>query len=802
MPVSACMDPSSKRRIALFDFNRDHHEVTEDEWIAWFNAAIEEEPLDLDVLKRRLTSVVRFDTKILDAESRIGRMLDELMRALEQDHQEWVLTQEGKVVVDVMAKAIKPDALRIAVQKQLQLQKDKALKSDVFRFVNWLRQYAAGFQISAARWQRRRRQSGDGRAKPDAGAKGDGKGGAVAKPAAEKSKEDAKPKKKLGCLKCGDASHRVADCPKAAPGEAQKLLDAQLKKWRDAVQVLGDMPERRRTDRGAMVEALVRVDNVLLDTGADVNVVSRGVMDALAAKGASVAVATHDKPRQIYPYGADAAPLEMRRSVKFTSVTLETTCGPLTLRGLQAWVDDTSSLIELIISRPVMEVLGFSVDDLLVGARQQNAEWDVSPEAGQSQTGARIQRLMADGRESDEPQLDESDGMECATPAVERPTGDGRDEERRKKKEEAVLGILMSKVADAQARGLTAEETTRLESLLSKHVDVFREDLGNDPPVKVEPLKVRVKPDSKPVKCGMRRYPPAHLEYMREHVAALEANGMVYKNNRATWVAAPRIVPKRDAGALRMTIDSRPINACTEPMPWPMPNLDSAMACLVGTKAYFTLDWTKGYWQLPLHADSQEFFSFMTPFGVLQMFGELLFRGLLAWLDDLLGSAKSVASLLDLLDQVLATCAEFGLKLSPKKCHFYLAEAAWCGKIISAAGVTHSPRRTQGLIDLALPTTAADLQQFVCATNWMRASIPDYNKLIDPLRRLLDVAVKAAGSSKKKALARVALSLVGWSQDNAACFEDVKSALANVVPLSHPRSDMEVCVFTDASDKF
>ncbi|KAF0742575.1 hypothetical protein Ae201684P_008386 [Aphanomyces euteiches] len=753
-------------------------------------------------------------------------MLDELMHALEQDHQEWVLTQEGKVVVDVMAKAIKPYALRIAVQKQLQLQKNKALKSDVFRFVKWLRQYAAGFQMYVGldetptptvapkgEAQRAGRgdggSRGDGRAKPYAGAKGEGKGGTAAKPAAEKSKEDAKPKKKLGCLKCSDASHRVADCPMAAPGEAQKLLDAQLKKWREAVQVLGDMPERRRTDRGAMVEALVRVDNVLLDTGADVNVVSRGVMDALAAKGASVAVATHDKPRQIYPYGADATPLEMRRSVKFTSVTFETACGPLTLRGLQAWVDDTSSLIELIISRPVMEVLGFSVDDLLVGARQPNA--------------GIIQRLMADGRESDEPQLDESDGMECATPAVERPAGDGRDEERRKKKEEAVLGILMSKVADAQARGLTAEETARLESLLSRHVDVFREDLGNDPPVKVEPLKVRVKPDSKPVKCAMRRYPPAHLEYMREHVAALEANGMVYKNNRATWAAAPRIVPKRDAGALRMTIDSRPINACTEPMPWPMPNLDSAMACLVGTKAYFTLDWTKGYWQLPLHADSQEFFSFMTPFGVYtptrvlmgqtdavaycqsvvhQMFGELLFRELLAWLDDLLGSAKSVASLFDLLDQVLATCAEFGLKLSPKKCHFYMAEAEWCGKIISAAGVTHSPRRIQGLIDLALPTTAADLQQFVCATNWMRASITDNNKLIDPLRRLLDVAVKAAGSSKKKALARVALSLVGWSQDHAACFEDAKSALANVVPLSHPRSDLEVCVFTDASDKF
>ncbi|CAK4622074.1 unnamed protein product [Aphanomyces euteiches] len=87
MPMSAYMDPSSKRRIALFDFNKDYHEVTEDDWIAWFNVAIEEKQLDLVVLKWRLTSVVRFDTKILDAKSRIGRMHDELMRALEQDHQ-------------------------------------------------------------------------------------------------------------------------------------------------------------------------------------------------------------------------------------------------------------------------------------------------------------------------------------------------------------------------------------------------------------------------------------------------------------------------------------------------------------------------------------------------------------------------------------------------------------------------------------------------------------------------------------------------------------------------------------------
>ncbi|RHY95048.1 hypothetical protein DYB35_013546, partial [Aphanomyces astaci] len=74
-------------------------------------------------------------------------MLDELMRSLEQDHQEWVLHQEGKMVVEVMTKSIKPESLKTAVQKQLQLQRNKALKSDVFRYVNWLRTFAAGHQL-------------------------------------------------------------------------------------------------------------------------------------------------------------------------------------------------------------------------------------------------------------------------------------------------------------------------------------------------------------------------------------------------------------------------------------------------------------------------------------------------------------------------------------------------------------------------------------------------------------------------------------------------------------------------------
>ncbi|RHZ06294.1 hypothetical protein DYB26_008559, partial [Aphanomyces astaci] len=141
-------------------------------------------------------------------------------------------------------------------------------------------------------------------------------------------------------------SHRVARCPKTAPGEAETLLAAQVKRWKDGIKVLVNQTQRQKTERGVLLENIVRVDDVLLDSGSDVTIVTRGVMDALDAAGVKV-----------------GTPVVMTRSVKFNCVMLDTTCGPLVLRGLKAWVDDASTATELIVSRPVMELLGFSVED-------------------------------------------------------------------------------------------------------------------------------------------------------------------------------------------------------------------------------------------------------------------------------------------------------------------------------------------------------------------------------------------------------------------------------------------------------
>jgi hypothetical protein len=343
--------------------------------------------------------------------------------------------------------------------------------------------------------------------------------------------------------------------------------------------------------------------------------------------------------------------------------------------------------------------------------------------------------------------------------------------------------------------------------------------------VNVEPLLVRLKPDVRPTKAQVRRMPPNDREFLERHVASLLGAGLVFRNPRSRWASAPRIVRKKEQDAdptadPRMIVDERGVNERTEPMPWPMPILEVVVGELEGATVFFVLDWFRGYWQLPLHKDCQEYFTFIThrgmytptrvPMGatdsvaycqqvVDEIFGDLIGNGILCWFDDILGYAKDQDELMTLLDQVLARCERYGLKLHAKKCIFFATEVKWCGRLISAAGVRHCPDRIQGLVDMQPPRTAADLQQFLCAVNWMRQSIPEYNKLTARLYETLENAMKAAGARKKSKLAKFLLSESGWTDEDDTALAAVRDALLRMVPLAHPRPDAELCLYTDAS---
>ncbi|CAK4661007.1 unnamed protein product, partial [Aphanomyces euteiches] len=129
--------------------NRDYRTIDESEWEVWFSKAFNEDPQDLKIVKKQLTSAIHFNTSILEVDSRIEKMLEDLMKALERDDQTWVLEQEGKIIVHIMVKAIKPTTLKKSVIRQLAMNRNKPLKSDVFYYVEWLRVHTAGYHLYA-----------------------------------------------------------------------------------------------------------------------------------------------------------------------------------------------------------------------------------------------------------------------------------------------------------------------------------------------------------------------------------------------------------------------------------------------------------------------------------------------------------------------------------------------------------------------------------------------------------------------------------------------------------------------------
>jgi hypothetical protein len=100
------------------------------------------------------------------------------------------------------------------------------------------------------------------------------------------------------------------------------------------------------------------------------------------------------------------------------------------------------------------------------------------------------------------------------------------------------------------------------------------------------------------------------------------------------------------------------------------------------------------------------------------------------------------------------------------------------------------------------PSTGADLQQFVCAFNWMRTAIPSFSELVFPIHELLEAVYARSGKRTKKAAARISLHEVGWNADHQQVFKSCQTALAHATTLAHPSTDKRVCLYTDASQDF
>ncbi|KAH9159923.1 hypothetical protein LEN26_002101 [Aphanomyces euteiches] len=323
----------------------------------------------------------------------------------------------------------------------------------------------------------------------------------------------------------------------------------------------------------AVVGTTIHLDNVLLDSGAGATILNTALLAAILSSG-TPCVFRKLTPQRLAPFTVTT--IEVSDQITLDRLELITLAGPLILRHLSAWVvDDDSHDPRLIISRPVMERLGYSLPHLLRTARSVNAEWDLSHPVGPAtrQSGVVDTQTITHEGPSDVTSLvplalAEDTALELSSTGedhchVELPTQIQHDEDKM--------------------------HLQRLHGLLQQYEDVFRLGFGSDPPVQVPPLEVRLHQGATPVCCSARRYPPAHQVFLDQHLQELTSAGLVYMNTQSRWASPPRIVSKSD-GSYRMTVDMRAFNARTQTLQWPMPQLEVAMGLVVGSRYFFTPD--------------------------------------------------------------------------------------------------------------------------------------------------------------------------------------------------------------------
>lgn len=459
-------------------------------------------------------------------------------------------------------------------------------------------------------------------------------------------------------------------------------------------------------------------------------------------------------------------------TVVYLKLSLRTAAGPVNIHSpVECLIVDGQD--EFLLGRDVLSMLGIDVDrqlELLV--------W-------------------SDG--SDDDDIDDD-------PAVSR-----KDDDEIKEAVEAMI-------ARASDEGFPSERVDRLRTVIYMY-DIWRVNLGDDPPAKVPPLKIRLKSGAKPYKTKARKYPPELQRFLEDFNNTLESLGWVYENPDARW-ACPALPVKKAGGAneFRQTTDYKPTNAQVEPLVGTMPNLDVDLERVAGSLFFGLFDFIKGYWQLPLDEASQEILSYMThrkiytprrvPQGcsdaalyfqatMERCFTSLLYYHLLVWIDDLLLYAKTLDEYLDKLAELFSLVNELGFKLSATKSSVFKKQVKWCGKLIDGSGVRHDPERIGALRALPYPSTAGELQQFICSTNWMRTSIIDYGRLVRPLQEKFDSVMAHTSKRTKRVASGIPIML---SAAELEAFDKLKDALAGSAMLASPKMEAETILVTDASD--
>ena len=159
---------------------------------------------------------------------------------------------------------------------------------------------------------------------------------------------------------------------------------------------------------------------------------------------------------------------------------------------------------------------------------------------------------------------------------------------------------------------LTAQQKDELCELLNEFSDIF-----TDLPGKTHVAEHRIQLiDNNPIRCKPYPIPHTMRDAVKSEVEEMCRLGVIERSDSP--YSSPLLLVKKKDGTNRPVIDFRRINKVTVFDAESMPRVEDIYVKMATARYFSSIDFCKGYWQIPMAKEDREKTAFVTPFGLFQ----------------------------------------------------------------------------------------------------------------------------------------------------------------------------------------
>ena len=396
-----------------------------------------------------------------------------------------------------------------------------------------------------------------------------------------------------------------------------------------------------------------------------------------------------------------------------------------------------------------------------------------------------------------------------------------------------IAGELGNECSDSTVRILTSfndpnvklSSIEKVNKLLSKYPRVFNVSIRKN--IKVPQVKLRFRNDVtvKPFKTTSSKPIP----YALRHAAKKEINeqiqlGIIARvppEKEIQWCSRGMILEKPNGGRdVRLVVDAREFNEFLERDAYPMQSPKELVKQIPPTSKFFlSVDFYKGYYQIPLAEEDQLKTTFMLHGMGLYYFKKLPQGGkcsvdqfnritdelvlnipnCLKMVDDVMIHGTTADDVLEGFEKLLKICYEKDVTLHPKKVAFG-NRLKFAGYTVSDKGICIDPRKVEAIRGFEPPKNVTDMKAFIGVAVQFQETCPNLMGALKPLIDTTSHKLTPMRDENGKKIKNPKREIV-WNENLKEHFHKVKKLLTDadgtVLTPFNPNLPLEI--YTDAS---